>query len=80
VRAINHSSNSPEEVPFCDRGGDREAAGGKRMSCLSPVALFNQRPALFQPERELKSDHYARFLGLKDASLDRQNNFFSFKT
>lgn len=90
MRAINHSDNSPEEVPFRDCRGDREGVGGKRLSCLNPITVlkdllcFNQEKKEFKKkrerERELPSDHYARFPGPRNASLDRQNNFFSFNS
>lgn len=64
MRAINHSDNSPEEVPFRDCRGDREGVGGKRLSCLNPITVlkdllcFNQEKKEFKKKRERERENY----------------------
>lgn len=52
MKPTDHNNNSPKEVPFHNYGGDREGAGGKRMSRLNHITLLHQRIALLQPEKE----------------------------
>lgn len=62
MKAINHNN---KEVPFHIFGGDREGVGGKEDVTLKSH-YTSQSKNCFAPtwKRELKSDHYARFLGL----------------